>query len=232
VAAPVKVEGGASRRLRRKIDLMSPALAAASARLIEHPRVADLFVEHLITTHQIIRATVPLMEAALSTARPLADSDPVAAGVVGYLEEHAEEERDHDEWLLDDLEVLGVPREAVLARLPSATVASLVGAQYYWVLHYHPVAMLGYSALMEGAPPTLGLIDRLIGLTGHPREAFRTLAKHAELDQHHREELYDTIDSLPLSREQEMALGLSAMSSATLLERSLHEVVEGAGEAG
>lgn len=221
---------GASARLRRKIDLLRPSLVAASTRLITHPRIADLFVEHLVTTQLIIRATVPLMEATISTARTMANSDPVAAGVARYLEKHVEEERDHDEWLLDDLEVLGVDRAAVLGRLPSATVASLVGSHYYWVFHHHPVALLGYSAFMEGSPPSASLIERLIELTGHPPEAFRTLAKHGELDPHHRDELYGTIDSLPLTPQQEMAIGLAALSTGELLKRSIDEVVEGLAE--
>jgi hypothetical protein len=32
---------------------------------------------------------------------------------------------------------------------PSANVAALVGAQYYWILHHHPVALLGYMATLE-----------------------------------------------------------------------------------
>jgi hypothetical protein len=190
-----------------------------------HPRIADLWPEYLVTQHAIIRATVPLMEAAAARAREM-DGDGVAAGVAGYLATHIEEERDHDEWLLDDLEMLGRDRATVLARLPSPTAARLVGAQYYWVFHYHPVAVLGYFALMEGYPPTPALVEDLIARTGYPREAFRTFADHGELDPHHRDELDRTIDALPLTREQEAMIGLSAMSSADLLARSIEEVLE------
>ena len=38
--------------------------------------------------------------------------------------------------------------------MPPPSVAGLVGSQYYWILHHHPVAFLGYVALMEGYPPT------------------------------------------------------------------------------
>ena len=176
--------------------------------------------------HAIIRATVPLMEAAAERARTMAEADPVAAGVAPYLEEHAEEERDHDDWLLDDLELIGVEREVVLGRIPSPTVARLVGAQYYWALDYHPVSVLGYLSLMEGFPPSASVIEDLVERTGYPRESFRTFAEHGELDTHHRDELDETIDSLPLTREHEVLLGLSAMSSVELLTRSVEEVLE------
>ena len=166
------------------------------------------------------------MEAASGEARRRAAVDPVAAGVASYLARHAEEERDHDEWLLDDLAVLGVDRSEVLARVPSPTVASLVGSQYYWALHYHPVSLLGYFAFMEGYPPATSLIAELLSRTGFPPEAFRTMAKHGELDGNHRSELDEAIDRLPLSHEQEVLLGLSVLSGLPLLAASIEEVLE------
>jgi hypothetical protein len=208
------------------MKLAEGSFAHACLRLFRNPRIADLFPEYLIQTHCIIRTTVPLMEAASGEARRRAATDPVAAGVATYLTRHAEEERDHDEWLLEDLAVLGTDRSEVLARVPSPTVASLVGSQYYWALHYHPVSLLGYFAFMEGYPPAPSLIDELVLRTGFPPEAFRTMAKHGELDGDHRKELDEAIDGLPLSREQDVLLGLSVLSGLPLLARSIEEVLE------
>jgi hypothetical protein len=66
-----------------------------------------------------------------------------------YLERHIEEERHHDEWTLDDLAAVGIEPAQTLAIRPTANVAALVGAQYYWILHHHPVALLGYMATLE-----------------------------------------------------------------------------------
>jgi len=208
------------------MTLAEGPFARACLRLFRNPRIADIFPEYLIQTHCIIRTTVPLMEAASGEARRRAAVDPVAAGVASYLARHAEEERDHDEWLLDDLAVLGVDRSEVLARVPSPTVASLVGSQYYWALHYHPVSLLGYFAFMEGYPPAPSLIAELLSRTGFPPEAFRTMAKHGELDGNHRSELDEAIDRLPLSHEQEVLLGLSVLSGLPLLAASIEEVLE------
>jgi hypothetical protein len=118
----------------------------------------------------------------------------------------------------------------VLGGVPSPTVAALVGSQYYWVLHVHPVAILGYLAFMEGFPPAQRLIEDLIERTGFPREAFRTLEEHGELDHGHRDELYRTLDELPLSRQQEMLLGVTAISGLGLLTQAIEEVLDEAGE--
>lgn len=208
------------------MTLAEGPFAHACRRLFHSPRVAELFPEYLIRTHCIIRATVPLMEAAVREAGRRAHDDPVAAGVSSYLARHAREEEDHDEWLLQDLATLGVSRSDVLARVPSPTVASLVGAQYYWALNYHPVALLGYFAFMEGYPPAPSLIEYLIERTGFPPEAFRTMAEHGELDGNHRDQLDETIDGLPITRDQEVVMGLSVLSGLPLLARTLEEVLE------
>lgn len=219
-------EAATSEILRLKIGFVLPALVDASERICRHPRVRELYPEYLVTSHCIIRASVPLMETARERALERADGDPIAAAVASYYEHHIPEELHHDDWLLDDLEVLGHDRSDVLARIPSPTVAELVGAQYYWLLHYHPVSLLGYIAVLEGYPPTPELVEGLVASTGYDRDAFRCVAAHAELDPGHSEELDELLDSLPLTPELAGVVGLSAMTTVELYARALDEVVE------
>lgn len=226
-----------SKRLHGKIELVMPPLVAASRRFLNHPLIREAYAEFLIAVHGIIRASVPLMRNALQCARDMS-GDQVADGLAPYLERHIEEELGHDVWVLEDLEVLGVERSSVLARVPTPAVARLVGAQYYWALQYHPVAVLGYLAVFEGYPPAPPLIEKLRTRTGLPPAAFRTLEEHAVLDPSHGDELDDVIDSLTLSREQEEVLGLSSMSSVELMARCIDDVCDvvdggdGSGSAG
>jgi hypothetical protein len=214
----------ASSLLRRKISLVIPTFVRAGDRLIAHPRVRELYPEYLFTSHCVIRASVPLME----TARRVAETrdDSVSARLAPYLAHHIPEELDHDEWLLGDLELLGRDRAALLRRPPSPTVASLVGAQYYWVQHFHPVALLGYIGLLEGYPPSPGLIDELQARTGFERAAFRTMIAHAELDPGHGAELDELLDSLPLTPEQSAVIGLSALHTIELYTRAIEEILD------
>jgi hypothetical protein len=212
--------------LHRKIGLVLPELVDAGRRLIESPQLPELYPQFLITSHGIIRASVPLMRTARDRAAECASADAVCAALAPYLDEHIEEELHHDEWLLDDLETLGHDRDAVLARPPTATVASLVGAQYYWVLHYHPAAVLGYIALLEGYPPSPEMLNEMQDRSGYPAEAFRTLRLHAELDPGHGAELDRTLDALALSEPQATVLGLSAMASAHGFARAIADVVD------
>lgn len=214
----------ASALLRRKISLVIPAFVRVGDRLVAHPRVRELYPEYLFTSHCVIRASVPLMETARAVAA--ARDDPVSAALAPYLAHHIPEELDHDEWLLGDLESLGCDRAALLRRPPSPAVAALVGAQYYWIHHYHPVALLGYIGLLEGYPPSLALIDALQRGTGYERAAFRTMIAHAELDPGHGAELDELLDTLPLTREQSAVIGLSAMHTVECYTRAIEELLE------
>ena len=201
----------------------------AAARFVAHPDIGRLYPEFLIACHFVVRASVPLMESALASALGMGD-DAVASGLCDYLPMHIEEERDHDEWVLEDLESIGVDRTSVLVRPPPATVASMVGAQYYWIQHYHPVALLGYISVLEGYPSAPASIAELASSTGYGPSAFRTLIEHAEVDPHHADELYKTLDRLPLTREQSSVIGLSAMHTVAMQARIFDEIVGGSAE--
>ena len=168
------------------------------------------------------------MEAALERANAMADDDPVAAGLADYLKRHIREEMHSEEpggATLDDLEALGVDTAALRVQPPSPTIAALVGAEYYWILNYHPVAILGYLEL-EAYHPQRASVERLVEKTGLPRAGFRQLLLHAKLDVAHAKELHRVLDSLPLEPQHEQLIGLSALHTISLLMDALLDVVD------
>jgi hypothetical protein len=186
-----------SRRLRQKIELFLPEMSAVGAELANHPHFRELYPDLIVTIHQGMRASVSLLRTALQRCQELQNADPVATAMVPYLAQHIKEE-DHDHWALEDLEVLGVPRSEVMRPMPSPTIASLIGAQYYWMLHHHPVAVLGDMMVREGYPPAVETVEVLIARSRYPRAAYRTLRRHSRLDIHHRDDLIELLDGLPL----------------------------------
>jgi hypothetical protein len=174
---------------------------------------------------------VPLMEAALERARELAPNDPVAEGLAVYLERHIPEEMHGDDpggAALDDLEALGIDRFALQAQLPPSKMAALLGAQYFWIFHYHPVAILGFGFLhLEAYHPQRPALERFIERTGLPRDGFRQLLLHAKLDAVHARELDRVLDSLPLDDHHERLIGLSALQSVALLTEVWLDVLDG-----
>lgn len=196
--------------------------------LVDHPDARDVYPRWLATAYYVGRGMVPLMETALARARELAPDDPVADGLVTYLEKHIPEEMHSDEpggAVLDDLEALGVDTEPLRAGLPPPKIAALLGAQYYWILHHHPVAILGFLEL-EAYHAQVPTLERLIERTGLPREGFGQLLLHAKLDVAHARELHRVLDSLPLEPSHEDLIGVSALQTVALITDAMLDVLQ------
>jgi hypothetical protein len=130
--------------------------------------------------YHVMVAHGPLLDLAAEVAMgPLMDGEPTLAR---YYAAHAEEEREHAQWLKEDLLELGAD---VLG--PDHVAASIAGAQYYYLHHIGAVPFLGYLAAFELRPlkpSDLEIAKRLTGGRG-----LRTLAHHAEHDPHHAADL-------------------------------------------
>jgi hypothetical protein len=218
-----------SARLRRKLDLARAAFATPGRLLLQEPRAQELCPQYLAAGSYVTLAMVPLMETALDRARALAVDDPVAEGLMGYLERHIPEELHGGapgRAALDDLEAMGVDTNALRARPLPPKMAALIGTLYFWIWHRHPVAILGLLEL-EAFHPHAQTVEELIQKTGLPRDGFRQLLLHAELDAHHAEELHRVLDSLPLTPEHEQLVALSALQTMALLIDTWLDVVAG-----
>jgi hypothetical protein len=174
-----------------------------------------------------LRSLLRLAEPALAaaSARALAPGDAVSARLAEYYQRHITEERDHPRWLVADLGALGVDRSRVLSALPSPAVAVLVGAHHAWVECGHPVAALGHFAVLEGHPPSARELERVRARTGLPRDGFRFLFAHAEIDPHHAADLFALLDELPLSPAQSSLVGLSALHTVGALGAVFAELI-------
>ncbi len=222
----VEVSASPSRLLALKLRLASASVRASTLRFWEHPNLRQMFPHFMLDLYSIMRCSVPLMEAAEAEAKRLAPNDPVAAMLVPYLAHHQEEERPHADWHLDDLVVLGMDREKVAASSPSPLVANLIGAQYAWIFHGHPVALLGYMIQLEGNPPTRQHIEEIREVTGYPAEAFRCLLVHAENDPHHDADLNELLDAMPLTPAQNTLVAMSALHAAESIAALLDHLVD------
>ena len=225
MALPLVKATSNSKLLRTKIGLFSAGLDEAAYEFWMHPEFALVYREYLFQSHSIIRASVPLMRATLECCRSARyASDSVLQTFGAYLEHHILEESGHDNWILDDAEVLGIDRQLLLNRIPKPTAVRVVGSQYYWIHHYHPIAMLGYSAVMEGTPPETEFIEEVARRNRLPLEAFSSFMLHAQVDPKHRADLDSLLDRLALSQHEIGLIGLSALQTIQYLKAVLAEV--------
>jgi pyrroloquinoline quinone (PQQ) biosynthesis protein C len=208
-----------------KIRFAEGRLLAASDLFWTHPDLADILPQFLIQLHRVMQSGISLMRAARERALSLS-ADRVATQTAAYLEMHIEEEKDHDQWLLADIQSLGIDPADVLQATPLPAVVSLLGAQYFWMFHTHPVTIFGYLIVLEGYPPLVHQLEQIRQNTGLPATAFRCLKSHAEDDPEHLDTLNRTLDNMPLTAEQSKYLALSAFHTIDAVASILEELIE------
>ena len=101
--------------------------------------------------------------------------------------------------------------EPLKAAAPPPSVAGMVGAQYYWIRHHDPVALIGYMLMLECNAPTPEVLADLKRRSRLPESFFRTHRIHAELDPDHQSDLLDLATALPLSPAQRQLIDASLM---------------------
>lgn len=203
-----------STELRSVLDLVTPALRRSAASVWQPSGLRERYGRYLSEMYAVIRASVPLMELAVTRCT---EPDPVSTRLRGYFPAHIEEELGHDDWLLDDMVTAGLDPAAERLRPPSVQVLRLVGPQYYWINHGHPVALLGYMAVLEGNSPSPGLAGLLAERTGLPHRAFHTLSHHADADPDHSGEIFALLAELDLTTAQRLAVRASALHTTAAL---------------
>jgi len=119
-----------------------------------------------------------------------------------FLYRHMHEESGHEQWVLNDLEALGVSRAHAIARPPSSNVLALVGFNYWASDRRHPCSVLGMMYVLEvlaavyGGPFSATIRETLF-LEGERGTSF--LSSHASLDAVHMAELRDILNQLTIA---------------------------------
>jgi pyrroloquinoline quinone (PQQ) biosynthesis protein C len=162
-----------------------------------------LYVAYLTQAYHHVSHTVPLMEAARDR---LADRPALRAA----LDEYIAEEIGHDQWILDDIAAAGGDPAAAVRGDPSPATEAMVSHAYRTVARGNPVAIFGMVYVLEGTSIAIArqgaeAVGRSLGL---PREAFRYLTSHGEIDEDHMtflERLLNALDD-PADRAAVLAM--------------------------
>lgn len=139
------------------------------------------YIAFLVQAYHHVRHTTPLLMACGS--RLPARLEWLREAVAEYIEE----EVGHQEWILDDLQALGVPRQAVFDAGPSPATELMVAYAYDTIHRGNPVGFFGMVLVLEGTSVALAtraadVIETTLGL---PKKAFRYLRSHGSLDVEH-----------------------------------------------
>jgi pyrroloquinoline quinone (PQQ) biosynthesis protein C len=116
-----------------------------------------------------------------------------------HLYEHMHEESGHEEWVMNDLEAVGVQRSDTLAHQPSPFTLALNGYNYWAADRRHPCSVLGMLYALEviasvyGGPFASAIKESLL-LEGEQGISF--IGSHATMDAQHMAELRKVLDTV------------------------------------
>lgn len=139
------------------------------------------YLAFLREAYHHVRHTVPLLQAC-KAALPERN-----AWLRGPLDEYVEEERGHDEWILDDIRAAGGDAQAVRNGPPGHATEVMVAYAYDTIARRNPLGFFGMVHVLEGTSVSLALMaaDQIQKPLELPDAAFTYLRSHGMLDREH-----------------------------------------------
>ena len=139
------------------------------------------YLAFLREAYHHVRHTVPLLQAC-KAALPARN-----AWLREPLDEYVEEERGHDEWILDDIRACGGDAQAVREGLPGHATEVMVAYAYDTIARGNPLGFFGMVHVLEGTSVSLALMaaDQIQKPLQLPDAAFTYLRSHGMLDREH-----------------------------------------------
>jgi len=198
-------------RLTKNIQFLKNRASFVSEKFTELACYHEVVREQAYINYCVSSATIPLLQEAVRCAK-LRPDDPLSQPLISYMERHIPEEEGHDMLSLDDFVRLGGCRESAIKRVPPSNLMAMIGSQYY-LLRHNPVAFMGYLACLEVNHPTVEYVEELIKTSGLPAKGFSSLMLHATVDIHHKQEIIDTLNDLPLTEEAYKVVEMSAFQT-------------------
>ena len=161
---------------RKRLEATPPI-----ARCLDGRVELETYQAFLVEAYHHVKHTVPLLMACGSRLPERLEWLRVA--IVHYIDE----EIGHQEWILNDLENLGVDKEAVRRGKPSIPTELMVSYAYDTVMRNNPVGLFGMVYTLEKTSSTIateaaGQIVKALELTP---EAMTYLVSHGSLDVEH-----------------------------------------------
>jgi len=155
------------------------------------------YVAFLREAYHHVSHTVPLMQA--FRARIPAGREWLAPA----LDEYIEEERGHDEWILDDIRACGDTSDVRNSR-PGIATEVMVAYAYDTIARRNPLAFFGMVHVLEGTSVSLALLaaDQIQKPLALPDAAFSYLRSHGTLDQEHVQHFQLLMDQITDPKDQ------------------------------
>ena len=151
--------------------------------MIHHGLQLPEYRAFLHDLYHVVWHFCPIMAAAASRC------DDRFREVRGELYQRIEEEKGHEEWVLEDILAVGGDVDAARSQPPSAPIQAMIAFNYWGAERQHACSVLGMLYTLEVISSVYGgrVADAIARATGREVEAggFRFLTSHASMDQDH-----------------------------------------------
>jgi pyrroloquinoline quinone (PQQ) biosynthesis protein C len=166
----------------------------------------EMYADFLAQAYHHVKHTFPLL--ALAAARTTDVSYQTA--LLAYMNE----ERGHDEWILDDIRAVGGDAEGVRNGRPGAACELMVAYSYFAIEHVSPFALLGSVHVLEGmsvafAQGAASAIQAALGVRAE--QGFSYLRSHGALDVEHVAFFQGLVDEIAEAKTREIIIHSSRM---------------------
>jgi pyrroloquinoline quinone (PQQ) biosynthesis protein C len=180
--------------LERDYLLGAPIIAQAMAGTVS----LHSYVAFLTEAYHHVKHTVPLLMAC--GARLPERLEWLREAIAEYIDE----EKGHQEWVLNDIAACGADKQAVRQGTPAMATELMVSYVYDRIARHNPVSFFGMVLVLEGtsialATQAAGIIQDKLQL---PNQAFSYLTSHGSLDLEHIELLKGLMNRLDNADDQ------------------------------
>lgn len=158
----------------------------------------DAYVAFLTQAYHHVKHTVPLLMAC--GAQLSEEQEWLREAIAEYIDE----EKGHQNWILDDISACGADAEAARTATPNLPTELMVSYVYDYINRRSPLGFFGMVNVLEGTSIALAtqVAGTLQGSLSLPANAFSYLTSHGSLDISHVEFFKNLMNRLEAEEDQ------------------------------
>ncbi|MEF1311823.1 iron-containing redox enzyme family protein [Vibrio mytili] len=199
--------------------LTAPVIAEVQQGHISKP----MYIAFLTQAYHHVKHTVPLLMAC--GGRLSAEYEWVRSAIAEYIEE----EKGHQEWILNDIEACGGDADAVRHNQRDGragqAIELMVSYLYHNIDRHNPLALFGMVWVLEGTSVGIGgqMAEKIQSTLNLPPSAMTYLVSHSVLDQDHLKFFESLMNKITDPLDQQVIID-SANMVFSLYEQMLREL--------
>lgn len=171
----------------------------------------QMYIAFLTQAYHHVKHTVPLLMAC--GGRLSSEYEWVREAIAEYIEE----EKGHQEWILNDIQACGGNTDAVRNNQEEGRVGQAIELMVSYLYHNidrnNPLALFGMVWVLEGTSVGIGgqMAEKIQSVLGLPPSAMTYLVSHSMLDQDHLQFFESLMNKITKEEDQQVIIDSANM---------------------